>query len=517
MPFLLKSVGGMVLSALVSVAVEQTIGEKVESIRGDRRKKKAFIRAVDRAHRDFRRYCPGVAASFFDEHFIREHGAHELKLLLAPIGEPNAERLAEAFAQQFGRPIAGIREPAAEFIRLLEEHLSAEPELRNLIGFRRIEQTYRSVKRLEETLLPQEASKPALRIGLNQSAVSAAFGRASTALLDWPQLSAGQWIERPELEELRKAASSTENPVTILVGPPGGGKSALLARLGSELAASGCALLAIKADQLPADIDSLDGLDRHFRDLGAPAAVVDCLRALAAEQPVVLLIDQLDALSELMDRRTGRLSALLALIHRSYGVEGLRIVLSSREVEYRHDARLASLGAEAVILENPPWESVNHLLSSAGVDTSRWLGETRETLRNVEHLNVFLTYFADDPTAPVFDTYLSMLETVFQRRIERNGEGAAELSYEIASAMADSEELWVARARFEDPNHAIEQLLASGLLRRTPDGKRIGFRHQTVFEFVRARDFARGRAGLADWVLSNQEPFTWSGQCSGRL
>ena len=121
MPFLLKSVGGMVLSALVSVAVEQMIGEKVVSIRGDRRKKKAFIRAVDRAHRDFRRHCPEVAASFFDEHFIREHGAHELKLLLAPIGEPSAERLAEAFAQQFGRPIAGIREPAAEFIRLLEE------------------------------------------------------------------------------------------------------------------------------------------------------------------------------------------------------------------------------------------------------------------------------------------------------------------------------------------------------------------------------------------------------------
>ena len=289
------------------------------------------------------------------------------------------------------------------------------------------------------------------------------------------------------------------------MGPPGGGKWALLARLGGDLSASGQALLAIKADQLPADVNSLDSLDRHFRDLGAPAAVVDCLHALAAEQLVVILIDQLDALSELMDRRTGRLTALLALIHRSCEVEGLRIVLSSREVEYRHDAWLACLGAEAVILENPPWDGINHVLSSAGVDTSRWPAETCETLRNVEHLNVFLTYFADDPTAPVFDTYLSMLETVFQRRIERNGEGAAELAYEIASAMADSEELWVAQARFKDPNHAIKRLLAAGLLRTTPDGKRIGFRHQTVFEFVRARDFARGQAGLADWVLSSQE------------
>lgn len=505
MPSLFKSVGGMVLSALVSVAVEQTIGERVESIRGDRRKKKAFTRAVSRAHRDFKRHCPELAASFFDEHFIRKHGVHELKLLLAPTGEPNAERLAEAFAQQFGQPIAGIREPAAGFIRFLEGHLVAEPELRDLIGFRRLEQTYRSVKRIEDTLFLQQALQPPSPIELNRSAVDAAFGRASTALLGWPQLSAGQWIERPEIEKLRKTVSSPESPIAILVGPPGGGKSALLARLGTELADGGWALLAIKADQLPAGIDSLDRLDHHFRELGAPASVMDCLQALAAEQPVALLIDQLDALSELMDRQTGRLSALLALVHCSRGIKGLSIVLSSREVEYRHDARLASLDAEPVILENPRWEDVNHVLSEAGVDTSRWPAETRETLRNVEHLNVFLRYFADDPTAPVFDTYLSMLETVFQARVNTSGEDTAEFAYEVAGAMAESEELWVARARFERRGDAIERLLAAGLLRTTPNAKGIGFRHQTMFEFVRARDFARGHASLADWVLSRQE------------
>ncbi len=448
-PFLFKSVGGMVLSALVSVTVEQTIGEKVELIRGDRRKKKAFTRAVARAHRDFKRHCPELAASFFDEHFIRKHGVHELKLLLAPTGEPNAERLATAFAQQFGRPIAGVREPAAGFIRFLEEHLVAEPGLQDLIGFRRLEQTYRSVKHIEETLFPQQALQPPSPIELDRSVVDAAFGRASMALLGWPQLSAGQWIQRPEIEMLRKTVSNPESPIAILVGPPGGGKSTLLARLGTELADSGWALLAIKSDQLPAGIDSLDRLDRHFRDLGAPASVMDCLQALAAKQPVALLIDQLDALSELMDRQTGRLSALLSLVHCSHGIKGLSIVLSSREVEYRHDARLASLNAEPVILEDPRWEDVNHVLSAAGVDTSRWPAATHETLRNVEHLNVFLRHFADDPTVPIFDTYLSMLETVFRARIDAGAKDTAEFAYEIAGAMADSEELWVARARFE--------------------------------------------------------------------
>jgi hypothetical protein len=126
LPFLFNSVGGMVLSALVSVAVDQTVGEEVQSIRGNRKKERAFKRAISRAHRDFRLHYPELAASFFDEHFIRNQAVRELKLLLAPTAEPNAERLAEAFAQQFGRPIAGIREPAAEFIRFLEGHLVAE-------------------------------------------------------------------------------------------------------------------------------------------------------------------------------------------------------------------------------------------------------------------------------------------------------------------------------------------------------------------------------------------------------
>ncbi len=337
------------------------------------------------------------------------------------------------------------------------------------------------------------------------SAISAAFGGASKALLHWPQLTAGRWIDRPELVQLRDALSSPVEHITILVGPPGGGKSALLARLGTELSSEGFALLAIKADQLPAECGSLQALDDYVRDLGAPGSIVDCLRVLASEQPVALLIDQLDALSELMDRRTGRLTALLALVHRAQAIEGLSIVLSSREVEYRHDARLASLPAEAVILTNPPWEDVGAVLADAGIDASRWPQEARETLRNVEHLSVFLRYFARDLAAPVFDTYLSMLEEVFRRRVEEGDEGVAELAYEIAEAMADFEELWVARAVFEQGREAIERLLAADLLRTTPDGRRIGFRHQTMFEFVRARDFARGNASLANWVLSNQE------------
>jgi MoxR-like ATPase len=78
-----------------------------------------------------------------------------------------------------------------------------------------------------------------------------AFGTASASLLGWPQEIDGIWLDRPELSQLKGATSPTESKIVALLGPPGTGKSALLARLGSVLKSEGHVLLGIKADLLP--------------------------------------------------------------------------------------------------------------------------------------------------------------------------------------------------------------------------------------------------------------------------
>ena len=75
------------------------------------------------------------------------------------------------------------------------------------------------------------------------------FRPVSRMLLDWPQETEGHWIERPELPRLRELTTRSSPSVTILLGGPGEGKSATLARLGALLAEDGAALLAIKADR----------------------------------------------------------------------------------------------------------------------------------------------------------------------------------------------------------------------------------------------------------------------------
>ncbi len=346
------------------------------------------------------------------------------------------------------------------------------------------------------------------------AAVEHAFGAASRALLDWPTEIDGAWIERPELDRLRELAPAEEPSVVALLGAPGSGKSALLARLGARLRADGAILLAIKADRAPRDMATLDDIDEW---IGCPVPAVAALRQLAEERRVVVLIDQLDALADLMDTRAGRLSALLALANGLRGTPNLRVIVSCRAFEFEHDVRLNTLEAERIDLPLPPWERVEPLLAARGFDTGGWSDEAREVLRAPQHLALFLEHADATEGAPAFDTYHGLLERAVGRLASERGEGAVAAAEAVAIAMAKEEELELAAARFEARFRAeLKALEADGFLVRSANGFRIAFRHQTVFDFLRARAFARTGQSLADYVLEEKQeslfvrPVLWS-------
>ncbi len=97
----------------------------------------------------------------------------------------------------------------------------------------------------------QKDSTPLERV-LASDAVLECFGSESRHLISWPQETSGRWIDRPELQKLETMLQSGAPTLNVLLGEPGCGKSALLARLAVRLRDSGVALLALKIDRLPA-------------------------------------------------------------------------------------------------------------------------------------------------------------------------------------------------------------------------------------------------------------------------
>ena len=343
--------------------------------------------------------------------------------------------------------------------------------------------------------------------------IRSAFAVSSTELLSWPTaLPGGETIERPEMNQVRARLDEFGASTTALLGEPGAGKSALLTTIGNLYAKRGWPVLAIKADLLDADIASEEDLGAR---LGFDALPSELIVRLAAYGPVLLLVDQLDALAQHLDVRTGRLSILLNLIRKLGGRDNVHIMLSSRTFEFQHDVRLKTIAADSITLQLPAWSDVVALLEARGIDAGGWPADAQDVLRRPQALAIYLQLSGRFQSEP-FTSYQAMLERLWYERV-LVGEAAAareQLAADLADQMADRESLWLPTARFADRLSQLRALEGAGVL-SVVDGS-VGFSHQTLFEFALARSFAREPGRLSGFVLRRQSslfirPKLWAG------
>jgi hypothetical protein len=326
----------------------------------------------------------------------------------------------------------------------------------------------------------------------------------SRALLTWQTtVPGGHRIETVAERQVLDTLATERTATILLLGPKGSGKSALSAVVGNEAILQGCTVLAIKADLLAGWVVAPNDLQRW---LELPVSVTDAIRLLSRQGKVLLLIDQLDSVSELVDRKSDRLNLLLDLINALSGTPNVYILASCREFDYRHDSRLSTIVATELHLELPSWEMVAPVLRSAGYDPDSISDTTRELLRTPWHLSLFLK---GAPAAVNLTTLQSLIDGVWQRSV-LNADGApgrVDLLERIAKRMSDEEELFVpaALADADGPRAARDALLHDEILAADEDGRVLRFRHQTFYDYTLARAFARGDQSLADHVLERQD------------
>jgi len=134
---------------------------------------------------------------------------------------------------------------------------------------------------------------------------------ASRSLLTWPTtIGEGKWLERKEINLIENKVSSNEASTTLILGKPGTGKSALLSFIANMLIEKDFPVLGIKADMLPKSVSNLLDLQKYLQ-LSYP--IHESLMRCYENKPPILVIDQLDALSELVDRSSDRLNVLLVM------------------------------------------------------------------------------------------------------------------------------------------------------------------------------------------------------------
>ena len=342
-----------------------------------------------------------------------------------------------------------------------------------------------------------------LKTAISVDSVKDAFLKSSSTLLSWPTtLADGKWLERDQLGNLTNLIASKVTSTTILLGDPGSGKSALLAHLANDLVESGNVVLAVKADLLPAKLDSVEKLQEV---LHLPADPINCIKAIADQTKIVLLVDQLDALADLIDLRSDRLNVMLNMIHELSGLPNIHIIVSSRTFEHQHDPRLRNLDAETIILELPSMEAIETVLKDKGINSSGWPQDFRQILRTPQYLNIYLQISEGSSEPEIFNSYHAMLNKLWDEKILKHSPEHAALIEKIAIAMSDKEELWLPAVKYQDEHHIVDELEAEGILAKDGSASRIGFRHQTLFEYARARAFVKNEGSLSNYVLDRQD------------
>ena len=325
---------------------------------------------------------------------------------------------------------------------------------------------------------------------------------ASNVLLNYQRtLTDGQQIERPEFAQLLQRIEESEYSTTLVLGSPGSGKSSLLSAVAYHLKGIDISLLAIKADTLRAHVNTVEDMQK---ELDLSLNIRDSIAVLAEREKVVVIIDQLDAVSELLDIKSGRLNVLLNLIHNLSGRRGVHIIVSSREFEYRHDVRLNSINADKVNLEIPAWEQIAPILDQAGHETSGMSDVLKELLCTPLHLKVFL-----DVAKPgaVFHSLHALLEELWEQRVLAPNipQDSLLLLNDLALRMAEEESLWLPLACTDSHPEARRFLEQNNILVRGQDGLTIGFRHQTYYDYTLTRAFANGSISLADYIFQKQD------------
>jgi energy-coupling factor transporter ATP-binding protein EcfA2 len=393
------------------------------------------------------------------------------------------------------------------FLAKLKDELYATEHWREAQHYHTAEVTSSQVGRILTLLEEDREDARARLVDVDRALAEAAV--ASAEMRAWPSDIHGLRLETPALGRLLARIRDEPAGRTLLVGEAGSGKSALLAHLAPALENQGVIVFAIKADQLPASLASLADLARA---LGVDEGLEDRIAALAAERPVALLLDQLDAVSDIMDRQSHRMQLLLQLIHR-LGARAragdkplsIHVVVSSRPFEAAHDARFQQLRAELLQLDLLAEDQVAAMLAHLQVSGDKVDAALRRTLRRPFALKLYADIVirsgdADGLTpASLLDAWLATANLgVGAERRE-----TSDFLLALAEEMVATETLWRPADAF-DLGHgaAVRRAAAAGLVVRS--GDKLGFSHQSWLDDFQAKTFCTGR-DLAEYAWDRQD------------
>lgn len=319
-------------------------------------------------------------------------------------------------------------------------------------------------------------------------------------------------IKRPEVDVINEWISRDTDPknpqrVGVLYGRAGIGKSVVMHDLLEKLSLTDkYQVLGLKSDQIEfADTDDLS------KQLHLPKRLEDVIRDMAStNKRVILLIDQIDALSLSLSSNRTPLRSLLKLIQNIQHIKNVRVIISCRPYDLEYDPTLGQLNVtNKWELKEFSTDDVASVLKEHGYNKPVG-NEVLRFLGNPLHLHLFLKVFKtaqlrfplteEDLYDQLWRKYIidDIDKDIDRRRI-------IALLDVIVNHMYEKQELTIRRVAIEtEYSKEMYYLLHSEILILTPNGQ-IQFFHQTMFDYVFARRFTEQGKNILEELRSKHQ------------
>jgi hypothetical protein len=311
------------------------------------------------------------------------------------------------------------------------------------------------------------------------------------------------WVMAPG----RRDSQDREENICLLAANAGMGKTVIIKDLYDQLDAEGIPVLALKADQSYAG--SIRGLQER---IGISEPLYDFIERCKQLFPkLVILIDQLDALSQSMSADRSFLNSYTQLTNNYKYDPAVRIIISVRLFDLYYDPALniyhhiksfeVSKLDEKVVLD---------LLAELGLGKHSITDGLLELLRTPNHLDIFSRVFKTGGNFAGIRTLVDLYDELWKVKVLHPAgtspigpASLVELLYEVADEIYSRQVITVSETKFEKFTRELSYLRTERLVNAGQHG--LQFFHQSFYDYVFARRFVQAGTTLKAFLEKEEQ------------
>ena len=302
----------------------------------------------------------------------------------------------------------------------------------------------------------------------------------------------GEVVPRAEVDLILDSFADSSARAVMISGKAGVGKTVVISQILQTIQDREWPMLALRVDRLDPSTTPME----LGSTLGLPASPVSVLAAMANGRDCLLVVDQVDAVSQASGRNPEFFDCISALLHQARAHDNIRVLSACRRFDIDNDPRIRDLIREGGIAKEIPVEQFNEetvrtLTEKLGIDPNTLNTKQIDLLRLPIHLRLLEETLPDgDGNATGFQTPKELFDRfwdyklrVIHSRVHFSGvEGVLD---RIVKTMTERQSISVPAGLLDEYKDALTVMVSENLL--AEDGQRISFFHESFFDYIFAR------------------------------